>query len=556
MVALLTAALLVSSSFLVRVKASDGDLDATFGIGGKAISDLFGYSDLANGMAVQTDGKIIVAGRAAISSGLLESDFGLARFNSDGTPDATFGSGGEVGIDFFGFADACFAVAVQTDGKILAAGGAFGDADNNFALVRLNSDGSVDGTFGVGGKVSEDFGEGINDEALDVAVQTDGKIVVVAGEAINDGADFIMARYNSDGTPDAGFGIGGRVTTDIFGHDDGSGAIAFQSDGKIIVGGYGATDDTTNDFALVRYNVDGSLDGAFGIGGKVTTDFFGNTDVVHDLAIQSDGKIVAAGTTGGSFLGFDFALARYNSDGIPDDTFGAGGKLTTDFFGDTDSAAGVVVQCDGKILAAGSVLNGSDSDIGLARYDTNGNPDPTFGINGKVTTDFLADEQGRGLGLQSDGKIVVGGQIRPTGLDSTDFAVVRYDGAGCVAAPCPKPQGYWKNNPSTWPVDSLSLGSQTYTKSEMLAILKTSTQTDASLILARQLIAAKLNLENGSDPTPVSSTIAHADALFSGFAGKLPYKVKPSSAKGQLMTADSVVLNSYNNALLTPGCAL
>ena len=122
-------------------------------------------------------------------------------------------------------------------------------------------------------------------------------------------------------------------------------------------------------------------------------------------------------------------------------------------------------------------------------------------------------------------------------------------------APCPQSQGHWKNNPALWPVTSLMLGSQTYSKTELLAILKNSTSSDASIILARQLIAAKLNVANGSDPAPISNTIIHADSLLSGFTGKLPYKVKTNSATGKAMVNDATVPNNYNNNQLTPGCA-
>jgi hypothetical protein len=119
---------------------------------------------------------------------------------------------------------------------------------------------------------------------------------------------------------------------------------------------------------------------------------------------------------------------------------------------------------------------------------------------------------------------------------------------------CPKTQGFWKTHAEAWPVSSLTLGSQTYTQAELLTILTTPTRGDASLILAKQLIAAKLNVANGADPTPVSATITHADALFSSFAGKLPYGVAPSSVTGQAMTADGEALDDYNNGTQTSGC--
>ena len=121
--------------------------------------------------------------------------------------------------------------------------------------------------------------------------------------------------------------------------------------------------------------------------------------------------------------------------------------------------------------------------------------------------------------------------------------------------PCPHSQGYWKNNPRLWPVSSLTLGSQTYSKTELLNLLKNSTTSDASVILARQLIAAKLNIANGSDGTPVSSTTTDADSLLSQFAGKLPYKVKTASSIGKAMVKDATILNNYNNGLLTQFCS-
>jgi uncharacterized delta-60 repeat protein len=222
--------------------------------------------------------------------------------------------------------------------------------------------------------------------------------------------------------------------------------------------------------------------------------------------------------------------------------------VTTDFLGNADSASSLVLQCDGKILAAGSAYDNA-YDFALARYDTNGILDPTFGTAGKVTTNVVGNDVATDMALQDNGKILI------AGFSSQDFLLTCYDNsAECLTFTCPLPHGHWKNNPSTWPVDTLTLGGKAYTKSELLALLKVSSQTDASVILARQLIAAKLNIENGSDPAPVSNTIADADSLLSGYAGKLPYKVKPSSVNGQTMTADGSVLGNYNSGLLTPTC--
>jgi uncharacterized delta-60 repeat protein len=549
--------LLFGSSFLFHVMAADGDLDGAFGVGGKLSTDFFSASDIGNDVTVQLDGKIIVPGRVVTSSG--DADFGLARYNSDGTPDAGFGNGGQVTTDFNGFSDSCFAVAVQTDDRIVAVGGAFSSDDsdaNDFAMCRYNSDGTLDATFGNLGTVTFDFGSGVNDEGLDVVIQGDGKIVVAVGQAVDSASDFILARFNSDGTFDGTFGAGGVVSTDFFGDSDVVGAIALQPDGKIVAAG-DVTIVGDDDFGLARYNSDGGLDATFGTGGKVTTDFFADADGANSVALQSDGKIVAAGSSFVSLSNsLDFAIARYNSDGTPDDGFGVGGKVTTDFSPNVDSGAEVAVQCDGKIVVAGTANSATDaSDMAVARYQSDGTLDAGFGVGGKVVTDFAGRDTCHGLALQNDGRIIVAGSTRPGDQSTLDFALARYDGTPCAAAPCPLPHGFWKNNPASWPVDSLMLGSQSYTKNELLALLKTSTQTDASIILARQLIAARLNIENGSDATPVSPTIIDADALLSSFSGKLPYKVKPSSSTGGAMTAYAAVLHDYNNGLLTPGCS-
>src|SRR5213080_1762751 len=166
-------------------------------------------------------------------------------------------------------------------------------------------------------------------------------------------------------------------------------------------------------------------------------------------------------------------------------------------------------------------------------------------IGGKTLTDFYWSQFGFSAGTSAQ---VV-------------FAADYSDGSHAITlatltnGPCPHSQGYWKNNPRLWPVSSLTLGSQTYSKSELLNILKSSTTSDASMILARQLIAAKLNIDNGSDGTPVSSTIADADSLLSQFAGKLPYKVKTTSSIGKAMVNNATTLNNYNNGLLTQFCS-
>ncbi len=293
--------------------AGPGALDPSFGTGGQVTTD-FGGFDSAQAVAVQSDGKIVAAG----SSG--GGDFALARYNADGTLDSTFGSGGKLTTDFGGF-DAASALAIQHDGRIVVTGRT---GSGDFALARYNGDGSLDSTFGSGGKVTTDVGG--FDAALGVALQSDGKIVAVGGGG--SGSDFVVARYSANGSLDSSFGSGGLVTTNLGGFEAAT-AVALQTDGKIVATG-STFSSGFQQFVLTRYNTDGSIDSSFGTDGKVLTDFGLGSGFGGALVIQPDGKIVAAGRAGS-----DFVVARYNTDGSPDASFGSGGRATTDFGGAT-----------------------------------------------------------------------------------------------------------------------------------------------------------------------------------------------------------------------------
>jgi uncharacterized delta-60 repeat protein len=227
------------------------------------------------------------------------------------------------------------------------------------------------------------------------------------------------AAVAAPGALDPTFGTGGEVTTD-FGGSDSAEAVGIQSDGKIVTAGSTFSGGLQH-FVLARYNADGNLDSSFGSGGKVTTDF-GGFDAASALVIQPDGRIVAAGRGSG-----DFALARYNADGSLDPTFGSGGKVTTDF-GGSDDAFGVALQADGKIVAAGQ----GGSDFGLARYNADGSLDPTFGSGSRVTTDLGGFEDAIAVALQNDGKIVITGQKFSGGFQQ--FALARYTTRASAAA--------------------------------------------------------------------------------------------------------------------------
>ena len=410
----------VMSLLAADAGAGPGDLDVTFGTGGKVITDFGPRNDGADAVAIQADGKIVAAG---YSVGDVGYDFALVRYHVDGSLDASFGAAGKVVTDISRFNQA-LALVIQADGKIVAAG----DADLNFALARYNTDGSLDTTFDGDGIVTTAFAGFAM--AWAVAIQPDGRIVAAGGENQS-----YLARYNSDGSLDLTFGVGGKVTG-----APPSGwftAVAIQADGRIVAAGRG---DTSDDFVVSRYNTDGSPDVTFGTGGTVVTDF-GGVDHLWGLAIQADGKIVAVGTGGN----FHFALARYTSDGHLDPSFDGDGMVITPFSEEGfDYAGKVVIQTDGKIVVAGDARLGPftefDYSFAVARYNTDGGLDPTFGTGGTVTTDFegfRSDDLGQGVALHADGRIVVAGRRSLCNPDCSGetFALVRYLGGEAGGPP-------------------------------------------------------------------------------------------------------------------------
>ncbi|HJQ26179.1 MAG TPA: hypothetical protein VKA60_19845 [Blastocatellia bacterium] len=332
----------------------DGSLDATFGTGGVVMTGFSSQDDIANALAIQDDGKILVGGYSVGS--LDKPRFVVLRLNADGSPDVSFGYNGlwMVGIG----AASVEALAIQPDGKIIAAGSA------NFPIrgwrgqfiVRLNPNGTLDMTFGGYGYGAE-FGQGVvlNPSAAlggarAIALQPDGKIITSDGIS--------LARYNPDGSLDATFGSGGITATSVT--VSSLNALALQSDGRILVAG------GSPDFVVARYKSNGAPDKSFNGNGRVNTDFFGEDDAARALIIQPDGRLVAIGYA--SHQGnLDFALARYNGNGSLDLTFGTDGKVTTDFDGGNDVATAAALQSDGKIVAFGNTRITSFRGA-LARY--------------------------------------------------------------------------------------------------------------------------------------------------------------------------------------------
>jgi uncharacterized delta-60 repeat protein len=414
-IAVLVAALVVGIVFSAGAQAATGDLDLTFSGDGKQRTDFgLGFSRAAATVR-QPDGKIVAVGVVQIGAAY-DGDFALARYNPDGSLDTSFSGDGRQKTDFGGGFDFANGVALQENGKIVVVGDSNSGAETDFALARYNPNGSLDPSFSGDGRQTTNFGG--TDQANGVALQANGKIVA-GGRGLG---DFALARYNPNGSLDPSFSGDGRQTTDFVGGFDQANGVALQAGGKIVaVGDSNSGAGTTGDFALARYNPNGSLDPSFSGDGRQRTNF-GGTDQANGVALQAGGKIVAVGR-GGAGAG-DFALARYNPNGSLDPSFSGDGRQRTNF-GGTDQANGVALQANGRIVAVGRGGAGA-GDFTLARYNANGTLDPSFSGDGRQRTNFGGFDQANGVALPAGGKIVA------VGRGGGDFALARYNPNGSL----------------------------------------------------------------------------------------------------------------------------
>ena len=407
------------------IPTAAGELDATFGSGGKVTSSYGGLSQFGPAVKIQSDGKIVVVGKHYNGH---DDDFLVQRLYSNGTPDVAFGTNGATVIKLSSADDNAKGLVFQTDGKIIIAGGA-GQAGSyeTSVLVRVTADGAVDTSFGTGGKVLIDFG--LPSHGHSVIVQSDGKIVVT-GETYTsaDGGMFAVARVLASGAADTGFGVNGKVTQ-AFGTGANAHSLALQADGKLLIGGYATNVDTgKTGFLVARFLSNGALDTSFGINGSSTVSIGTGNNYCHVLMVQADSKIVLSGSAM-TATNYDFALARFTGNGALDTSFGANGVVTTNFVSgprpSADETAGAVLQSDGKIVAGGY----SDRKFALARYLSSGALDTSFGTGGLVTTVVGTDSDDwiKSLALQSwDGKIVAVGYSKNG--STFNLAVARYSG--------------------------------------------------------------------------------------------------------------------------------
>ena len=360
---------------LARYTAA-GVLDRRFGVRGKVRTSFSAANVSATAVAIQRNGAIVVAGpKESARKPVLR--IVLARYRRNGTLDPSFGHKGEAIAPFEGRPIGVFlgaAVAQQPNGKIIVAGTADStrSGPSRFGIARYNPDGSLDHSFGNAGQVTTAFGSDYA-VATSIALQPDRKIVV-AGYSFAPGAastSFALARYNANGSLDQTFGSGGEEITSI-GSSSAAAAVAVESNGKIVLAGSTSpqADPQVRNFGLVRYDRNGALDPTFGGGGMVTTAFT-NDDGAQGVAIERDGRIVAAGSTvTRKGARFRFALAIYRPDGALDPAFGGGGKVMTGFGVGDDQAHAIAIQRNGKIVVAGESYDQARhaAEFALARY--------------------------------------------------------------------------------------------------------------------------------------------------------------------------------------------
>ncbi|MGC0329816.1 putative delta-60 repeat protein/putative repeat protein (TIGR01451 family) [Streptomyces sp. SAI-170] len=487
--------------------AAPGDLDTTFSGDGRVATDFNGGSyDESRDMAVQADGRIVTVGLTQ-HPGTGEIDFALARYRTDGSLDPEFGGDGRVIADVRGGEDVANGVAVQPDGKIVVVGRSADPEtfETRFTVTRFNPDGSFDTGFGSGGVVLTSLpatqGSG---EAHAVQLYGDGRILVAGLSGFEYGpSDFAVARYHSDGSLDTDFAGDGTVTTAFANGASAAYDVALQSDGKIVAAGRGRYNYPANasDFAVVRYTADGSLDTGFDGDGKVVTGF-GEADSAGGVKVQPDGKIVLAGSSD-----FDFALARYASDGALDPGFGGDGKVVTDFAGGSlDGSSDLALQSDGKIVAAGI----SQADFAVARYNPDGSLDPAFSGDGKVTTDVDNGffDVANAVAIQSDGKIVASGNT------GDDGGLVRYQVA---AAPPGADLSVTKTGTTTMSIGSRATYTVTVTNNTAGTSATGVTLTDTLTGPAGSVISATTN--RGSCTTNADGAVCNLGTLAPGAAG-------------------------------------
>lgn len=414
------------------VYSQPGSPDQEFGNNGVVVSSFYiGHEEISS-IQQLSEGKLLAVGNAENSQ---DGGMTILRYNLDGTIDESFGNTGHVITQFENGIAFANTSAVLPDGKLILGGSLnypTSPALTDMALARYHPNGTLDSTFGVNGKVVTDIRD--NDFIQEIIPLTDNKLIVafISSNNITGLSDFMLCRYTSTGIIDSTFGINGIVIKDVLGNDDRISSIEQQTDGKLIVGGNVNT-LTDQLIALARYNTDGILDSTFGFNGSVIIDLSFNSEYISSLAIQEDGKIIIGGFgyVGQNIVGF---IARYQSNGLLDTGYGTNGMITVNLVNGLNTFNDLAIDSEGSVVACGNLYDGLTSSFLTVRYDSNGNPDIQFGDNGKVITTINGvNENASTIIQQSDGKLLIGGFTEVN--SNREYVLLRYNSCDPVSAP-------------------------------------------------------------------------------------------------------------------------
>ncbi|MEO1258677.1 MAG: T9SS type A sorting domain-containing protein [Bacteroidota bacterium] len=396
-----------------------GQLDPLFGINGMTITHFNGYSAEANSMALQSDGKIVLAGIGTTDN---DQDIIASRYLLDGQLDETFADNGQFTFSISSFRDRCYGVTVDDSDHIYFTG--YTNSSNFQSkgfIIKLDSNGSFDSTFAEDGvwvselpNTDEDFRE--------IIIQPDQKILI-AGETeiLGEPEHATLIRLNQDGSLDTDFGTNGRASA-LVPNGYNPTFAALNNDGTIVTGGFVLESNNTNTL-LAKFDQDGNIDLSFGLDG-VHVDTYAIEEFARSIAIQADGKLLIGTGSNGS-TGRDFGMTRYTQNGLLDIDFAEFGRVTTDILSVSNTAHSILIQEDGKIILSGFLGITPNHDYAIARYEANGDLDESFGFGGKVITDTGMDDLSFTSALQEDGKLLCAGNTKNNSGESS-FSIARY----------------------------------------------------------------------------------------------------------------------------------